>query len=146
MLRLFDGPAWRSLLTTLHLPEDLPEWRPAFWLAGLIGMVWCLAFYWWFRDDPAKSPSVNAAELQLIKGVGVGEGKDRGLVSHHMPRAAWRALVACRSLWAMGLVYLFGSFAWSFFASWMPRYLQTEHRIEFGNSEWMAACRSFAAA
>ncbi len=68
MLRLFDGPAFRSLLATLHLPEDIAAWRTAFWVAGLIGMAWCVGFYWWFRDDPGAMSAVNAAELQLIKG------------------------------------------------------------------------------
>ncbi len=48
-------------------------------------------------------------------------------------------MLTCRSLWAMGLVYLCGSFGWSFFASWMPRYLKDMHQVDFGDSEWMAA-------
>ena len=33
----------------------------AFWVAGLIGAVWCVWFFVWFRDDPARKPGVNAA-------------------------------------------------------------------------------------
>src|SRR6476661_4512607 len=29
-----------------------PAWRIAFFASGLLGVVWCLAFYPWFRDDP----------------------------------------------------------------------------------------------
>src|SRR5438477_7420128 len=47
----------------------------------------------------------------------------------------WRSLVASRSLWALALLYLFGSFGWSFFVSWMPRYLRDAHGIPFDASE-----------
>jgi ACS family glucarate transporter-like MFS transporter len=47
----------------------------------------------------------------------------------------WRALFTCRSLWAIMFMYVFGSFGWSFFVSWMPRYLHDAHGIEFRNSE-----------
>jgi len=38
-------------------------WRATFFLFGLIGVVWCLVFWNWFRDDPATHPAVNKAEL-----------------------------------------------------------------------------------
>ena len=33
------------------------------------------------------------------------------------------------------LLYTFGSFGWSFFVSWMPRYLKDAHGIAFNASE-----------
>src|SRR5579884_2431132 len=123
MLRAFDSPAFRDLLIAVGLPGGLPAWRVAFWAAGLIGVVWCVAFYPWFRDDPAAVPSVNAAELQLIK----ADEPPASPGGHHMPGQAWRALLFSRSLWAIGCLYIFGSFGWSFFVSWMPRYMQETH-------------------
>ncbi len=32
----------------------------------MIGLVWAVAFYLWFRDDPAEHPATNQAERQLI--------------------------------------------------------------------------------
>src|SRR5207245_58966 len=43
-------------------------WRATFFLFGLIGVVWCLLFWSWFRDDPATHPGVNTAELAYIRG------------------------------------------------------------------------------
>jgi MFS family permease len=44
-------------------------WRWTFVVFGLVGVVWALAFYFWFRDDPAGHPDVNVAERLLIKGI-----------------------------------------------------------------------------
>ena len=34
---------------------------------GLLGIVWAIAFYWWFRDEPAEHHAVNAAERRMIE-------------------------------------------------------------------------------
>jgi MFS family permease len=44
------------------------HWRHCFWIFGLLGVVWCGAFWWWFRDRPEQHRGVNPAELALIRG------------------------------------------------------------------------------
>jgi len=130
MLRSFDSAGFRSLLAAVDLPDDLAAWRIAFWAAGGIGLLWCLAFYPWFRDDPAAVPSVNVAELQLIKADALPSA-----AGHRMPGEAWLALLRSRSLWAMGSLYVCTSFGWSFYVSWMPRYFKEVHNVQFDQSE-----------
>jgi ACS family glucarate transporter-like MFS transporter len=140
LLRCFDSEAFRNLLMTLRLPADLPAWRVAFWAAGGVGLLWCLAFYPWFRDDPAAVPGVNAAELRLIKDETTKPGQEKDHVAEAstdqgMTAGAWRALLGSRSLWAMGLFYVCTSFGWSFYVSWLPRYLKEVHGVTLDNSE-----------
>jgi MFS family permease len=129
MLRFFDSPDVRSVLDSF-LPGEISSWRLGFWTAGVCGLVWCVAFYAWFRDDPARMPSVNAAELRLIQ-----RDAAPAKPGHRMPRSAWRALLRCRSLWAMGLLYICTSFGWSFNVSWIARYYEEVHGVSFENSE-----------
>jgi MFS family permease len=132
MLRGFGSHTFQGFLASLGLPDGIHAWRLAFWAAGLIGLVWCLAFYPWFRDDPARVPAVNAAELRLIK---AGEPPDSRPHHHHMPARVWWALLLSPDLWAIGLLYVFGSFGWSFVASWLPDYLKEVHHVTYENSE-----------
>jgi MFS family permease len=163
MLSYFGSPGFRGALEAVGLPNDVAAWRVAFWAAGLVGVVWCLGFYPWFRDDPAAVPSVNAAELRLIKGepanpppttaIAASPGLAQRLArvektpppaeGHRMPGSAWRALFLSRSLWAMGCLYILGSFGWSFFVSWMPRYLKDTHGLSYEKSEWMTGLPLF---
>jgi MFS family permease len=138
MLRFFNGHNFREALVALHLPAELPAWRMAFWAAGLVGVVWCLAFYPWFRDDPADMRSVNDAELRLIR---AGEGGPSE--SHSMPPEIWRALLKSPGLWAMGALYIFNSFGWSFFVTWLPRYLEDVYQVKFHQSELMSGMPLF---
>ena len=141
MMRTLDGPGFRSFLAAvpgLGAFADTAAWRLAFWASGLIGIVWVVAFWVWFRDHPSEKRGVNAAELALIT-----KGAPPEVKGHVMPRSAWRALLRSPSLWAMGLYYLCGSFGWSFFASWMPRYFKEVQRVPYERSEWMAVAPLF---
>jgi ACS family glucarate transporter-like MFS transporter len=139
MLRGFGSHAFQGLLAAVGLSDGIHAWRLAFWAAGLIGLVWCLGFYPWFRDDPAAVPSVNAAELRLIRAGGAPAGGGR----HRMPARAWGALLLSRDLWAIGLLYLFGSFGWSFVASWLPDYFKEVHHVTYENSELVSGLPLF---
>src|SRR5262249_21495453 len=76
--------------------------------------------------------SVNPSELALIRaGRTPGERPGEG----HFAPGMWGALVRSRSLWAIACLYIFGSFGWSFFVSWMPRYLLDVHGMKFAESE-----------
>jgi MFS family permease len=132
LVRWIDSPHVRDLMAAVSGLAEMSGWRIGFGVAGLFGLAWCVAFYPWFRDDPAAKPSVNAAELALIR---TGRSSADSEVHGHADPAMWRSLVASRSLWAMALLYLFGSFGWSFFVSWMPRYLKDAHGIPFDTSE-----------
>jgi sugar phosphate permease len=112
----------------------IESWRIGFFVSGLMGVVWCVAFYPWFRDDPASKNSVNPAELRHIR-----QDHDEDAASHSAGADIWRKLFAAPSLWAMALYYVCGSFGWSFFVSWMPRYMKDTHGVTFEKSEWSSA-------
>ena len=64
------GGAVAPLLLVIVL--QYVNWRRAFELFAVLGIVWCVFWFRWFRDHPADHPSVNAAELALMPTV---EGK-----------------------------------------------------------------------
>jgi MFS family permease len=109
-------------------------WRFAFVVAGLAGVVWCVAFFPWFRNNPVDHPAVNAAELALIQPK-LGGDPLAGTPTQPRSPFMWRALFTSRSLWALTALYVFGSFGWSFFVSWMPKYLDRVHHLPFEQSE-----------
>ncbi len=132
LLRLIDRPSTRAALPFL---AGTSSWRIGFMVAGLVGFVWCVLFYGWFRDDPAEKVAVNAGELALIQAGKTSEPQT------HAPAedGVWRSLLSSRSLWAMAAHYFLASFGWSFFVSWMPRYLKDVHGLKFDASQslWM---------
>lgn len=115
---------------------DVAAWRLSFWASGLLGVVWVVVFYSWFRDDPAESRSVNPAELALIR-----EGQSGSAVAHvghHVDRRTWLALVSSGSIWAISILYFFVGFGFSFFITWMPKYFESVHGMAPKETEGLA--------
>ena len=124
--------------STLSWFSSMASWRIAFFVSGVFGVVWCLAFYPWFRDDPAEKKTVSAAELSHIE---VGRGAIE--TGHGIDAVQWARLFSSPSLWAMAMYYFCGSIGWSFFVSWMPRYMKDVQGVAFENSEWSSALPLF---
>jgi len=108
------GGAFTPLLVTYVL--DYVSWRRAFELFGLLGLVWAVVFFRWFRDDPRTHPKVNAAELAIMP-------PPRQSAIAHGP-TPWAQMLSSRSVWLLGLQYIALSYGWYFYITWLPTYLR----------------------
>jgi len=59
------GGAFTPLITALIL--QWVQWRIAFMIFAMLGIVWAVLFFRWFRDNPKDHPKVNAAEWKLLE-------------------------------------------------------------------------------
>lgn len=46
---------------------DLTSWRASFLILGIVGIIWGVIWYLWFRDDPKDHKNMSVAELDLIR-------------------------------------------------------------------------------
>jgi ACS family glucarate transporter-like MFS transporter len=113
------GGAFTPLLVVWVL--QFVSWRVAFVLFGLLGIVWSVIFYRWYRDDPRQHPAVNAAELDLMRDVEPAAIGERGV--------PWGRLLRSRAVLLLTAQYYFLSFGWSFSLTWLPTYLQEHHGL-----------------
>lgn len=97
-------------------------WTTPFWVLGAVGILWCVAFWLWFRNRPEEMPSVNAAERQLI-----ALGRPKTEVTHE--RVPWRAMFGSVSVWALCLMYGFVGFAGNFMTNLLPNYLRNTREL-----------------
>ena len=98
-------------------------WRSAFWLFGLIGVAWCVAFATWFRNRPEEHPSVNDAELAVI------QSGTRGATEQAHAKVPWGELLRSWNLWAICLMYFFMSYGWYFYVGYLPNFLQVHYDV-----------------
>jgi ACS family hexuronate transporter-like MFS transporter len=132
------GPICTQLLGWL-------DWRLTFAALFILSIVWVPLWYFLFRDDPAESRFVNAAELAHIR------TRDPSATKVHAAPKSWpesgvlRALLTNRTLlanyWAF---FVFGYFLF-FFMTWLPSYLERAYGLElhtvglFTVLPWLAA-------
>jgi MFS family permease len=109
---------WLLLTTGIGL-----EWRQLFFVFGAIGVLWCLAFFLFFRNRPDQHPGVNEAEIQLIS-----EG--RHAEEHGHSGVPWNRIFSSANIWALCLMYFLGSYAWYFNITYLPTYLSKQVGME----------------
>ena len=121
------GGAFTPLLVFACL--QYVSWRTAFFLFGLLGVVWSVIFYWWYRDDPRTHQNVNAAEAALLP-VETGAGE-------HV-KIPWRTLFTSRTVWCLCGQYFACSYCFYFFITWFPTYLLKQHGFDMKQSALLA--------
>lgn len=115
---LWLSARWGGALTPLLVAYvlDVVTWRRAFELFGLLGVVWAIGFYRWYRDDPATHARVNAAELALLP-----PSRETAVVHGPIP---WRLLVSTPAIWLLCAQYACLAYGWWFYVTWLPTYLR----------------------
>lgn len=115
-------------------------WRKSFFVCGLLGVSWCVFWRRWFQDDPSNHPSVNAAELEIIRD---------GLGPEHPPRLPWSALLS-PNLLTICMMYFCMAYTLYFNLTWLPTYLREARGFSVSQAGWIAgvilltgACGSF---
>jgi MFS family permease len=93
-------------------------WRGAFYVFGLMGVVWVVGFWFWYRDTPRQHPAVNDAERALIEQDLGDSGKPAPL--------SWRTMLRSPTLWLLCGMYFFSNCGWCFFITWHVRYYEKE--------------------
>jgi nitrate/nitrite transporter NarK len=96
-----------------YLATFLP-WRAIFVIFGFAGLLWAVAWSWWFRDEPRDHPAVGKAEQDLIE-------KGRGLPPGHA--GSWIGVLHIRGLVPLCIQYFANSYGFYFFITWLPTYL-----------------------
>lgn len=91
-------------------------WRMPFFVNGLLGLVWVLICFIWFKDFPAGMKGISKEELMLIE-------TGRRYQRKHI-KIDWRLIFRSRSMLALSLMFFCSQCGNYFFIGWMPVYLQ----------------------
>jgi nitrate/nitrite transporter NarK len=87
-------------------------WRGAFVVTGLIGFIWVIVWFWYFRDDPKEHPSVTQEELALLPLAPKGP----------RPAVPWGPLIA--RMWPVTLTYFCYGWCLWLYLSYLPSFFK----------------------
>jgi MFS family permease len=122
------GAALAPPLVTIGLMKW--GWRATFVALGCVGVVWAAGWFFWYRDDPQRHPSVNAGELELLD----GRTAAGPLVQVH-----WRKVLATPNLWAILLMYFTYGYTGYIYITWFPSYLMESRGLPLSMAGTLAA-------
>jgi len=116
-------------------------WQGMFIITGMIGIVWGIVWYFFYRD-PLEHAAVNDAELRYIEeGGGLINRKNKRNVSSSQP-FKWshlKEVFSHKKLWGIYLgQFSLGGTMW-FFLTWFPTYLVKYRGMDFIKSGFLAS-------
>src|SRR3984957_2784434 len=100
-------------------------WRAIFYTFASLGVIWAVAFSFFYRNLPEQHSSVNIAELAQIRGLNP-DGTVRAPNTTH-PSTPWKRIFSSPNMWYIALGYSCFFFGTNFYLTWYPTYLR-EHR------------------
>ncbi len=104
------------------------HWRHTFFIFGLVGVVWAVAWYVWFRDDPHHHSSVSREELEAI---GTEPPKPH-------PSVPWAKVIWNRNMAFICIMYFGAIYGWYFYLTWLPTYLQEARHFNITEAGWLS--------
>jgi ACS family glucarate transporter-like MFS transporter len=110
-------------------------WRHAFELFGLIGPVWAILFYLWFRDNPMDHPALNAGERKLLE-------SSSKLAGGHAD-VPWLTFLSSGRVWLLCWQYFCLSYGWYFYITWMPTYLRNGRGLAISSTALLSVLPLF---
>lgn len=102
-------------------------WRMVFVSFGALGFLWAVAWYRWYRDDPAEHAAVTREELNLIVAGRRAEGRHGGGWEF------WKRALGNRSVIALCIAYISNSYGFYFLITWLPAYLEQQRGFSKGS-------------
>ena len=95
---------------------EIYGWRAPFFVNAVIGLIWVLVCYLWFRNHPGEMKNITAKEKEYIE-------NNRVFTNHNEP-FPWKAAFRNPMIWTLFISYFCVQWANYFVVAWMPNYLQ----------------------
>ena len=106
-------------------------WRMAFYVTGVLSLIWVVVWALTFTEDPADHPGVSASEL-----AGLPESRKKNV------QVPWSPL-SKRMLPVTIVYFCYGWTLW-LFLSWIPQYFLHSYHMDLKSSAWFSSGVFFA--
>lgn len=103
----------------------LTGWRSSFFILGVIGILWAIFWFGWFRDDPLDHLCVSNEEKEYIK-------KNRQQISPEEETSGSISvsnLLSSKNMWFAMAQYFGSNFIFFFCLTWMFAYLEQKYHL-----------------
>jgi MFS transporter, ACS family, glucarate transporter len=114
----------------LWLLNYFGTWTTPFWVMAGLGLLWCAAFWPWFRNRPEEMSQVNEAERRLI----AAGRSDARTATGPVP---WSSMLLSRNVWGLCLMYGFVGFTGNFITHLLPMYLKNHRKLTEYDTSWI---------
>uniref|UniRef100_K3YRN9 Major facilitator superfamily (MFS) profile domain-containing protein n=1 Tax=Setaria italica TaxID=4555 RepID=K3YRN9_SETIT len=145
---VYDGSSFGSVLGLLFAPPIIQNlgWESAFYILGLLGIIWCLGF------ESLKEQKLGENEGTL--NLGPSSAGSDGLISsavsskssnssledtqNSLKDVPWGAFFKSKAVWAMIYAHFCGSWGHYTCLSWLPTFFSQELNLSLAEAAWVS--------
>ena len=117
------GTVFALVVTPIIVSELGWEW--AFYLFGLVGVVWCAAWHLVVTNTPAEHPRIAAAEMQFIAANAPATGT--------VETPPMRQFLRNKALWAIIVAHFCNNWTLYVILSWLPKFVNDGLGVAFAS-------------
>lgn len=118
---------------------DWLGWKQSFVVLMVIGFAWSVAWYWWFRDDPATHPRISPEERNYIL-------EQRQPAAPGAAKLPFFVMLRSANMWLAMAQYFCSNFTFFFCLSWLFPYLKQTYNLGSVQAGWYSAAPFVAGA
>ena len=98
-------------------------WRSAFLVTGALGLLWAIAWFW-FYHLPENHPNITTEELELLQSdEAITPSPDRPIAP------SWLSFFRYPQTWGLLLARIISDPVWWFYLFWLPKYLTEQQGL-----------------
>jgi len=99
-------------------------WRAPFVIFALVGIIWAIFWFWYYRDSPHDHMGVNEEERELIANALGRRQASAGKAKSTVP---WKQILSNPQMWLLAAMYACYGYSIGIYLSWFPKYLVDAH-------------------
>ena len=106
-------------------------WRMPFFVNGLLGVLWVIVCFAWFRNFPSEMKGITKKEQCFIE--------NNRKFKNKLHRLKWKKVFRSQSIWALSIMFFCSQCGNYFFIAWMPVYLQEGRHFSEGEMKMITS-------
>ena len=104
---------------------EFTSWRMSFVILGIIGIVWAVIWYFWFRDSPSEHPGISKKELQYIE-----DNIQQSAAVSENEKISFGKMFKSKTMWLIMGQYFSSNFTFFFCLTWLFPHLKATYNLE----------------
>lgn len=127
-------------LPVMGLLIDAVGWRASFVLLMLIGFLWAITWFLWYRNEPANHPHISDEELAYIT------ANRQPATLNASDESSWQSQAYSPNLLLLSLQYFCSNFTFFFCLTWLFPHLKQTYQLSSVHAGFLAAAPFVAGA
>ncbi len=103
---------------------DITSWQSSFFILGVVGVVWAIAWFLWFKDNPKDHSSMSLEEVVYIS------ERTQSELKTEKSKVSFQKMFQSRTMWFIMLQYFCSNFTFFFCLTWLFPHIKGTYNLD----------------